>query len=66
MNDTAQNSQHDFDKSSNILVQCAVINPPDEAYLKHSLIERFGSPKQPIYVDESSEAKITSLNIYSF
>ena len=65
MNDTAQNSQHDFDKSSNILVQCAVINPPDEAYLKHSLIERFGSPKQPIYVDESSEAKPLIMPIYN-
>ena len=65
MNDTAQNFQHDFDKPSDILAQCTVINPPDEAYLKHSLIERFGSPKQPIYVDESSEAKPLIMPIYN-
>ncbi|MGB8695857.1 DUF927 domain-containing protein, partial [Acinetobacter sp.] len=54
MNDTAQNFQHDFDKPSDILAQCTVINPSDEAYLKHSVIEHFGSPEQPIYVDQSN------------
>ena len=54
MNDTAQNFQHDFDKPSDILAQCTVINPPDEAYLKHSVIEHFGSPEQPVYVDQSN------------
>lgn len=53
MNDTAQNFQHDFDKPSDILAQCTVINPPDEAYLKHSVIERFGRPEQLIYVDQT-------------
>lgn len=53
MNDTAQKIQHDFDKTRDILAQCTVINPPDEAYLKHSVIERFGGPEQPIYVDQT-------------
>jgi putative DNA primase/helicase len=53
VNDTAQKFQHDFDKPSDILAQCTVINPPDEAYLKHSVIKRFGGPKQLIYVDQT-------------
>ena len=54
MNATAQNLVQDLIKPEHILAQCTVINPLDESYLKHPVIERFGSPKQPIYVDQSN------------
>lgn len=53
MNNTAQNFQHDFDKPSNILTQCTLFKQQEIAHLNHSIIERFGSPLQPIYVDQS-------------
>lgn len=46
MNDTT------FDPST-ILNQCTVFNPLDQSYLNHSVIERFGHPQQPLYVDQS-------------
>ena len=54
MNATAQNLVQDLIKPEHILAQCTVINPLDDTYLKHPVIERFGSPKQPIYVDQSN------------
>ncbi|MEG0604170.1 MAG: DUF3987 domain-containing protein [Acinetobacter sp.] len=54
MNNTAQNFQQDFDKPATILAQCTALNPLDATYLNHSIIERFGSPEQPIYVDQSN------------
>ena len=53
MNNTAQNFQHGFDKPNNILAQCTTLNPLDATYLIHSIIEHFGSPTQPIYVDQT-------------
>ncbi|ALD01649.1 hypothetical protein AMQ28_04300 [Acinetobacter sp. TTH0-4] len=53
MNNTAQNFQHDFDKPSNILAQCTLFKQQEIAHLNHSIIERFGSPLQPIYIDQS-------------
>ena len=54
MNNTAKNFQQDFDKPATILAQCTALNPVDATYLNHSIIERFGSPTQPIYVDQSN------------
>lgn len=54
MNNTAQNFQHGLIEPATILAQCTTINPVDKTYLNHSIIERFGSPEQPIYVDESN------------
>ncbi len=34
-----------------ILANCIKINPQDGAYLHHPVIQSFGSPEQPIYVD---------------
>ena len=53
MNNTAQNFQHSFDKPSNILSQCTLFKQHEIAHLNHSIIERFGSPLQPIYIDQS-------------
>lgn len=53
MNNTTQNFQQDHHKPDNILAQCTVLNPSDVTYLNHSIIERFGSPAQPIYVDQT-------------
>ncbi|RZG46970.1 DUF3987 domain-containing protein [Acinetobacter wuhouensis] len=39
-------------KPDSILANCTVLNPLDQGYLSHPLIERFGSPSQPIYVDQ--------------
>lgn len=37
-----------------ILNKCTQLVSFDDAYLSHPLIQRFGSPEQPIYVDESN------------
>ena len=37
-----------------ILEQAQCLQPLDEAYLNHPIIQRFGSPSQPIYVDQSN------------
>lgn len=39
-------------KPDSILANCTVLNPSDDTYLNHPIIERFGSPSQPIYVDQ--------------
>ena len=65
MNDTAQNFQHGLTQPETILAQCTTLNPLDATYLNHSIIERFGSSAQPIYVDESSEAKPLIMPIYN-
>ena len=39
-------------KPDTILANCTLLNPLDETYLNHPIIERFGSPSQPIYVDQ--------------
>ena len=49
---TAQNFQQAFDQPETILAQCTAIKPLDATYLNHPIIERFGSPTQPIYVDQ--------------
>jgi len=54
VNNTAQNFQQDYDKSDDILTHCTNLVSLDDAYLSHALIERFGSPEQPIYVDDSN------------
>lgn len=54
MNSTAQNFQHGLTKPEAILAQCTTLNPVDKTYLNHSVIARFGSPEQPIYVDQSN------------
>ena len=54
MNNTAQNFQHGLIEPATILAQCTTLNPLDGTYLNHSVIARFGSPEQPIYVDQSN------------
>ncbi|WP_333640817.1 DUF927 domain-containing protein [Acinetobacter johnsonii] len=39
-------------KPDTILANCTLLNPLDETYLNHPIIQRFGSPAQPIYVDQ--------------
>ena len=46
MNDTTP-------KPKAILAECTTLNPVDEIYLNHPVIEQFGSPTQPIYIDQS-------------
>ena len=65
MNATAQNLVHDLIKPEHILAQCTAINPLDDTYLKHPLIQRFGSPEQPIYADQSSDALPIIMPIYN-
>lgn len=54
MNNIAQNFQHGLTQPATILAQCTALNPLDATYLNHSIIERFGSPEQTIYVDQSN------------
>ncbi len=37
-----------------IISACLKLSPEDAKHLQHDIIQRFGSPLQPIYVDESS------------
>lgn len=39
-------------KPDTILANCTAFNPLDDAYINHPIIQRFGSPLQPIYVDQ--------------
>ena len=39
-------------KPESILANCTLLNPPDKEYINHPVIEHFGSPVQPIYIDQ--------------
>lgn len=39
-------------KPESILANCTLFKPLDKEYINHSVIQRFGSPLQPIYVDQ--------------
>lgn len=39
-------------KPESILANCTLLNPLDKQYINHPVIERFGSPVQPIYIDQ--------------
>ena len=39
-------------KPDTIVANCTLLNPSDEQYINHPIIQRFGSPAQPIYVDQ--------------
>ena len=54
MNATTQNRVQDLIKPEHILTQCKQLVSFDKAYSSHPLIQRFGSPEQPIYVDQSN------------
>lgn len=41
-------------KPDTILANCTLLNPSDEQYINHPIIQRFGSPEQPIYVDDGN------------
>lgn len=40
--------------ASDILAECTLLNSQEDAFLRHPVIERFGNPEQPIYVDDSN------------
>ncbi|WP_180081237.1 DUF927 domain-containing protein [Acinetobacter sp. YH12201] len=48
-----------------ILNECVQLVSFNDAYSSHPLIQRFGSPEQPIYVDDGSEAKPLIMPIYN-
>lgn len=50
-----------LEQPNDILENCTIIHPQDDAFLRHPVIERFGSPKQPIYVDRTN-ADINGIN----
>ena len=54
MNATAQNLVQDLIKPEDILAQCKQLVSLDKDYSSHLLIQRFGSPEQPVYVDQSN------------
>ena len=54
MNNAAQKFQQDYDKPLDILKHCTQLVSFDDAYSSHPLIQRFGSPEQPIYVDDGN------------
>ena len=42
-----------LEQPKDILANCIKLNPQDSAYLHHPVIQTYGNPKQPIYVDEA-------------
>ncbi|PJI36519.1 DUF3987 domain-containing protein [Acinetobacter pseudolwoffii] len=48
-----------------ILAECVQLVSFNNGYSSHPLIKRFGSPEQPIYVDDSSKDKPLILPIYN-
>ena len=54
MNNAAQKFQQDYDKPLDILKHCTQLVSFDDAYSSHPLIQHFGSPEQPIYVDDGN------------
>lgn len=54
MNNTAQNFQQDYDKPDDILTHCTQLVSFNDAYSSHPLIQRFGSPLQPIYINPNT------------
>ena len=65
MNTTAQNLVQDLIKPEHILAQCKQLVSFDKASSSHPLIQRFGSPEQPIYADQSSDALPIIMPIYN-
>lgn len=45
---------HGFTSPKDILAQCTELMPTHKAYIEHKIIQRFGSPEQPIYIDDTS------------
>mgnify|MGYP002344834268 CR=1 FL=1 len=43
-----------LEQPKDILSNCTIIHPQDDAFSRHPIIEHFGSPEQPIYVDQSN------------
>ena len=43
-----------LEQPNDILENCTIIHPQDDAFLRHPVIEHFGNPKQPIYVDQTN------------
>jgi hypothetical protein len=48
---TGTHENPSLEQPRDILANCIKINPQDGAYLRHPVIQTYGSPKQPIYVD---------------
>ncbi len=51
---TAHHEAPELTTPKAILNQCTQLVPADTAYLEHELIQRFGSPGQPIYIDQTT------------
>lgn len=49
---TAIQEAPSLEQPLDILANCRKHNPRDDAYLRHPVINRFGSPEQSIYIDE--------------
>ena len=52
MNNLSSKFDQDLTKPNAIIANCISLNPSDEQYIDHPIIQRFGSPSQPIYVDQ--------------
>lgn len=52
-------------KLEHLLRQYKILAPDDNLFLHHSMIERFGSPKQPIFIDPSNTKSPLILPLYN-
>lgn len=50
---TGTHENPSLEQPRDILANCIKINPQDGAYLRHPVIQTFGSPKQPFYIDNA-------------
>ncbi|MDC5223987.1 YfjI family protein [Acinetobacter baumannii] len=50
---TAYQETPSLEQPRDILANCIKLNPQDSAFMRHPIIESNGSPKQPIYIDNT-------------
>ena len=51
---TAYQEAPSLEQPRDIIAQCTELNSTDAIYKNHPIIERFGSPEHPIYIDQSN------------
>lgn len=52
-------------KLERLLMQYNIISPDDDLFLHHPVIQRFGSPNRPIFIDQSHDKEPLILPLYN-
>lgn len=54
MNEHSTPLTDEFDCPKQILAQCSIVNPDEENYISHPIIEHFGNPNFPMFFDHTN------------